>query len=275
MAKMPVVLDKSFLVGSTPTDMADLCAEYLVLMTEALFFELLLGPARECQEGFRKFPTTTNPVELVAHVGTLLAYEAAEHSPATPLTDRLRPVNFRFNEKLATGSFVLTSQQVAGANDWRAFVAELAAGFKERSAALPNWFPALAGYKPGMPSTVIEDVGEAVASDGALIRSIYDSFRPSSFPAGSEIEGGWAGFRWTQVQLLYGLEYIRRYGPNSKMEAKAIQHDVIDMQYVITGVLGGAMASHDGFPRAVFRRLLPEGLLIPSETTGGTERRSG
>ena len=75
------------------------------------------GPARECREGFRKFPTTTNPREIVAHVGALLAHEAAERSPATPLTNRLRQVKFRFNEKLAKGAFVLTPQQRDGAND--------------------------------------------------------------------------------------------------------------------------------------------------------------
>lgn len=78
----------------------------------------------------------------------------------------------------------------------------------------------------------------------------------------------WALYRWTQVTLLYALDLLEKYGQlapeklTTKQREK-LQHDVIDMQYVVLGVLQGALASKDKRMRAMFRLLRPDGAVLP------------
>ena len=78
----------------------------------------------------------------------------------------------------------------------------------------------------------------------------------------------WALYRWTQVTLLYALELLENHGQlapeklTTKQREK-LQHDVIDMQYVVLGVLQGALASKDKRMRAIFRLLRPDGAMLP------------
>lgn len=80
----------------------------------------------------------------------------------------------------------------------------------------------------------------------------------------------WALYRWTQVTLLYALELLQRHGQltpeklTTKQREK-LQHDVIDMQYVVLGVLQGALASKDKRMRAMFKLLRPNGAVLPVE----------
>ncbi|MDE0055954.1 MAG: hypothetical protein OXT64_17105, partial [Gammaproteobacteria bacterium] len=79
----------------------------------------------------------------------------------------------------------------------------------------------------------------------------------------------WTIYRWVQVQLLYALEWLEKRGQLDpvKLTAKErenLQHDVIDIEYVILGVLQGALASRDKRMRAAFRTLRPDGVLLPS-----------
>ena len=78
----------------------------------------------------------------------------------------------------------------------------------------------------------------------------------------------WALYRWTQVTLLYALELLERHGQlvSEELTAKQrekLQHDVIDMQYVVLGVLEGALASKDKRMRAMFKLLRPDGAVLP------------
>lgn len=78
----------------------------------------------------------------------------------------------------------------------------------------------------------------------------------------------WALYRWTQVTLLYALELLQRHGqlPPEELTPKQrekLQHDVIDMQYVVLGVLQGALASKDKRMRAMFKLLRPDGAVLP------------
>ena len=259
----PIVLDKCYLQGSTQEEIHRLCADRTVLMPEALFFELLTTTEKVRTACFRKLPATENPVELVTHVGTLLAHERETHTPATPVYERRPKMRFVFNTKLATGDFVFTDQQRAGIKEWEADVAESVADFKERASVTDKWFPSLTGYKPGMPKDRINELRQAVASDRQMIRDIYSAIRHESFPPASALDEQWAFYRWIQVQLLAILEYIRRYGIGNALEASwRIPNDVIDMQYTVTGALVGALASRDAAVQETFKLLCPQGHLL-------------
>ena len=78
----------------------------------------------------------------------------------------------------------------------------------------------------------------------------------------------WALYRWTQVTLLYALELLEKHGQLAPeklttTQREKFQHDVIDMQYVVLGVLQGALASKDKRMRAMFKLLRPDGAVLP------------
>ena len=80
----------------------------------------------------------------------------------------------------------------------------------------------------------------------------------------------WALYRWTQVTLLHALELLERYGKMvpaklTTTQREKLQHDVIDMQYVVLGVLQGALASKDKRMRAMFKLLRPDGAMLPAD----------
>lgn len=80
----------------------------------------------------------------------------------------------------------------------------------------------------------------------------------------------WALYRWTQVTLLYALELLQRHGQLTPeklttRQRERLQHDVIDMQYVVLGVLQGALASKDKRMRAMFKLLRPDGAVLPAD----------
>lgn len=77
----------------------------------------------------------------------------------------------------------------------------------------------------------------------------------------------WTIYRWVQVQLLYGLDLVERHGPLTAAgltvkQRKRLRHDVTDIEYVVLGVLQGALATNDGRMRDMFTRLRPEGVLL-------------
>ena len=83
----------------------------------------------------------------------------------------------------------------------------------------------------------------------------------------------WTIFRWVQVQLLYGLEWTRRFGrldPDAVPpdQLKRLTHDVIDMEYVILGVLQGGIATTDKGVAGMFGLLRGDGAVYGRSSSG-------
>ena len=81
-------------------------------------------------------------------------------------------------------------------------------------------------------------------------------------------------YRWVQVQLLYVLELLEKHGrliPEmlTRSQRERLRHDVIDMEYLILGVLQGALASKDRRMRTMFTLLRPDGAVLPPIPASG------
>jgi len=261
--KPTIVLDKCYLQGATSAEIRELFAGHTVLMPEALLLELLTTDERVRASCFRKFPEGWNPVDIITNVGTLLVYERENHAPATPIHERRLDIRFTFGPKLAAGTFVFTPEQRAAIAEWEANTARKVEDLKLRVPDTIAWLPSIASYRPGLPPVEINKLRQAVATDSEMIRDAYDMFFHAGFPPSSVINEEWACFRWVQVQLLTVLEYIRRYGAGNIDAAFCKAHnDVVDMEYTMTGVLAGALASRDGAVKEIFRMLCPSGKLV-------------
>ena len=120
---------------------------------------------------------------------------------------------------------------------------------------------------------------ETVAEDHDFVRRFFADFVCSGdhAPPGASLlaevarSGAfgpeWTIYRWVQVQLLYGLDLVERHGPVTAdtltpKQRERLQHDATDIEYVILGVLQGALATNDGRMRDMFTLLRPDGALL-------------
>lgn len=256
--KPVVVLDKSYLQGSTPESIRALCADYCVIMPGALFYELLTSSAPVRARSYAKFPAVLNPVELLENVGELLRHESRHRRPAIPLYQHRAKILFQFNPKLAAGTFELTAQQREGEMTWRREVAREADLHAEIGTVTHKWFPNTVGASGRVRASGIAEARHAVAHDPKMVRVLYNNIRRRSFPRQSEIDPRWAFFRWMQVHLLAALKHIQIHGiAATPRDRQKLEHDVLDMQYQIMGILAGRIATRDKNVVIVVSELAP------------------
>jgi len=236
-------------------------------MPEILFYELLTTTPKKRAACFCKLPDIENPVILIPNVGTLLRYEVENQIPCNPVTKVAINISdeFRvnFNKDLRNKNYTLSLKDTEKVERWNEKITNEVEDFRQSSAIVYHWFPSLAQYHPGQDSTIIEDAESYIANDEKLIKGIYKEIRQSHFPISDMISSKWTLFRWLQINLLAAVDYIRRFGPNNtSAKIKSIENDFHDVQYCITGVQVGALASLDRRVKNIFKKVCPEGFLL-------------
>jgi hypothetical protein len=258
-----LVLDRSYLQWSTRSHITDLCDGYRVIMTEALFFEIATASKGRMNGLFAKFPQRENPVVIVGHAGYLMRHEIKSVEPASPAEKLVQVSRFRLNPKFAAGSFQLTQKQRSAIDSWEKEQLVSQQHFLDRYETIQNWFPELASYHAGQDPSQIVEAQHCVATDLTLVGRAYEAIKPPQFPVTAVVGPAWAVYRWVQVQLLYALEYLRRYGPNQKARVgKVVANDVLDSQYLITATLADGLATGDQQIAAFHRLLKPHAELL-------------
>ena len=112
-----------------------------------------------------------------------------------------------------------------------------------------------------------------IATDTGSVLKFYSALEPPPgerpLPPAEIITPSWALFRWVQVQLLMSLDVFFRY--NGKIpEASAltchwyekIEHDLLDAEYLVLGVLEGSFATTELKLQSYWRLLRPDGVLM-------------
>jgi hypothetical protein len=261
---MNVVLDKSYLRGAGKKRLCDLCESHSVLMPESLFFELLTAKKEKDRTiCFGNLPDTANPVVLVHGVSAMLRYEIRERAPIKSSNEMYISVPYIFNRHLKQPDFQFSDEQRRNISEWQAAVTLRIEEFKKTSACVSGWFPRLRGYKPGMDPKDINDTKRAVCEDHTIVREIYRSIRRSTFPEADILTDEWALFCNLQTHLFAALEYVRLYGDgNSAAISDKIENEMLDLDYCVTALIVGALASHDKGLIERFRSLRPAGTIV-------------
>ena len=238
-------------------------------MSEALLYELLSKPEdyRAC---FSKFPSIENPVDVVLHIGGYLRKEIESRRPAPRPSDRRRQLRFRFNLRLLDSDYSLpeeaANEVVRQRNELLGDVATL----KERAIGVPEFFPDLFVGSDAVRKASRAEAEALIAKPGSLL-DFYAGLRAPKgmrrFPPRKLVTDRWAIYRWLQVQFLFALDLYARYGaalaePLSSAVEKGIEHDVLDAQYLLIGILEGAFATEERKLQRWFRLLQPNGLLL-------------
>jgi hypothetical protein len=266
-----IILDKSYLDAATPQQIKTLCDDHRVLMPDVLFYELTTTKEISRRRCFNKFPDTTNPVELIPNVGTLLRYELSTRSPCTPLYDRREQVEFSFNCGLRSGTFEFTDEQMDAKKAQEAIVGKDTKEFFELAMMVAAFFPQINDIPYSALQNEIKAAKTQVAMDIFTVRSIYkrllerDEIPNPILP--ESLDPNWAYFRWVQVRCLYSLDLIFRYqgrlppDPSVQFWTRA-EHDMLDSEYVILATLSGSLASNEKRMIEFFHLLQPDGFLF-------------
>jgi len=260
---MNIVLDKSYLQGAGREEIHELCRLHSVIMPESLFFELLTAEPDVRARCFSKLPAVDNPVILAPHSGTILRHEINNGAPCRDIMKIAINIPYKFNEELIGPNFKISDEQQRSISEWKSDFAAQVEGFKEKSACISGWFPELEGFAAGSNPEPIDKAKASICKDQNMVKTIYESIRHTSFPNAELITVEWALFRWVQVHVFAALEYVWKYGDgNSAAVSRKIENEFLDLDYCVTALIVGALASRDNGMIEKFRCMRPDGTVI-------------
>lgn len=274
----PIIVDKSYAQGAR--SFLHLQRDWRLLFPDVFFFEVASTDPSARQSCLSKLLELHRDggVHVAPNVGALLRKEIDSLTCAGPpsenLTQGLGLDAFftQFDELFEDRGDVTADTEACFDRD--------VGGLIERANMFGNHIRGEFEGTTDQRKEAYREARQTVAEDRKFISDFFASFvcRSAVAPANatrlSEIaQSGKLGPEWTiyrllQVQLLYALEWLERRGQLDPVkltpkERENLQHDVIDIEYVILGVLQGALASTDKRMREVFTTLRPDGVVLP------------
>jgi hypothetical protein len=264
-----VVLDKSFLQGSKAATIHEMSKSHRLLMADALFYELISDPKGRAL-CFAKFPKTENPVDLIGDPGVLLRREVQTHTPCGKPSEHCEKIRFQFNAALLRDDYQLPSDMAATVLEHTEELRSDVASYLDTVRLTPTFFPDILKGNDASRAIARQEAERAVAEETDNLLGFYRllTFPPGepSLPPADIVTRDWALFRWVQVKLLFALDVYCRYSgklpePLSTKVHERLEHDVLDAQYLILGLLEGAFATREKKLQRWWRLLSPKGAL--------------
>lgn len=264
-----IILDKSFLQGSKKERIHELAQSHRLLVSSALFYELLTADEPGRSRCFSKFPSVENPVDLVDHVGTLIKLELASNHPAGRPSVHRKKIRFQFNPHLVSSEYQLPEEGRRAVDERTAELRSDVLSFIDRISVVKVLFPNILAGSQAQQEKVRQDVERTLAKPGALL-PFYSLMAPPSdqqnYPSAAIVNEDWAIYRWLQVQFLFAVDlYVRYRGvvPEALSAAmyEKIEHDVLDAQVLMLGCLEGAFATREKKLQRWWNLICPSGML--------------
>lgn len=268
--KPAIVLDKNYLQGCSRAQLVSLTKSHRLVMSGALFYELMTTSDEQRRRCFAKLPQTDNPVELVDHVGELMRRELKTGKPCGKPSSNTLEIRFRFNPGLLRDDYRLPEEALEAMRE----EGQNVAGEQERLVQLSEMTPLLfARLDSGSTETRQQGriEAEAAIADVTEIIGFYRGLASpdpnSPFPDADIVGPDWAHIRWLQVQMLFALDiYVRYQGAvRAALSAKVLErleHDIHDAQHLALGVLEGAFATREKKLTRWWSLLRPDGALF-------------
>ena len=172
-----VVLDKSFLQGSKAANIRQMAESHRLLMTDALFYELISNP-----EGralcFAKFPKKDNPVDLIGHPGGMLRREVQTHSPCGKPSLYCEDIRFQFNAALLHDDYELPPDAAATVLEHTEELRSDVASFLNAVRLTPTFFPEILKGNDASRAIARQEAERAVAEETENLRGFYRLLTP-------------------------------------------------------------------------------------------------
>ena len=280
----PIILDKSYLQGISQARYQELSEQFQFLMPDVLFYELIKGNEPARSECFRKFPQKNNPIPAVKSVWEMLRKELTAHRPAglpsENLDDVLGGVIWRFNPELLEGTYnhpddVKTTIREGGAElDGDA---DRLMNFTHLEALFPDLRTGTDEERNKRRSEYEQYIANNIEELSNFL-SNFESPDGNTMPPSDILNKSWTLMRWLQVQLLFSLDIYYRYGredfskwtqrQKDRLKEEKITHDVLDMWYLILGVLQQGFAVKENKLERFYELLCPDGMLLTIDPSG-------
>jgi len=264
-----IVLDKCFLQGTSAAQMRELATSHRLVVSDALFYELLTSDEPARSRCFRKFTPVENPVDLVSHIGLLMRLEIDTQKPSGPPSSHRENWRFQFNPALITPDYQIPEAGLIAIEEHATELRSDVDSFVQRAKLLPTFFPDLLSGNQANRDRLRTEAEGAIAAPGSLME-FYSNLEPppgeKSLPPSHLVSEDWAVYRWLQVQMLFALDLYVRYGgrvPDRFSEAvfEKMEHDALDAQVLMLGCLEGAFATKEKKLKRWWKLLCPRGHL--------------
>jgi hypothetical protein len=269
MAKARIILDKSYLQGTSAEEVEQLCKSYRTFVPDVLLIELFSAPSPIRAKCLRKIRHDQDIIAVITGVGDLFRFELVNRSPCTPLEGRFI-VNAKLSDSLFNSVCPLTPEQTqylsAKETELRARTLDMISIWR----SVDRFFPRLRGLKPGGDREAIEEARRVVGNDTTAIRQIYHGICqewvppngfPGKLPPADLIGPNWAVYRWLQVNLLAAIDVVSKYTVAVVPKAEKRTNERHDLDYAVTAALIDGLATKDQAMADRFRLLCPAGLL--------------
>ena len=264
-----VIVDKCFLQGASATRIADLARTNRLVISDALFYELLTTDRDTRVRCFRKLATVRESVALVSHVGALMRVELETHrcsgKPSCHFDEDLAFDPNRF----AQPSYRPSRREVKAARKQAVEIQHDVESLVARANSLGSVYPDLLGGPQQAEDQRIKEAVAEIVKPGALL-DLYESLKPPAgelpLPPRSQIDENWALYRWLQLHLLFAFDlFVRHRGrvPSNRAASaqKKLVNDVLDAQVLALGCLEGAFATREKKLKMWWQQLNPGGVL--------------
>jgi len=219
---------------------------------------------------FSKFPRTANPVDLVTHVGGLLRIEIETQQPSGKPSLHRENIRFQFNAALLRDDYELPPKVAQTVAEHTAELQLDVASFINSVHLMSTLFPDVLAGSDSSRQAAREAAKHVLAYDTDALRGFYGQLKlPNAqrpLPPAASVTPDWALFRWLQVKLLFALDVYCRYGgrlpePLSPKLYEKMEHDVLDAQYLILGVLERSFATRETKLKEWWALICPNGAL--------------
>lgn len=269
----PIVLDKSYLQGTGTTTIQAMLETRCVLMPSVLFYELMSTSEPGRSRCFAKIPTVETPLCVITDIDVILHSEFESHLPYGELLDYVVDAPYVFNPKFKKLSvYEFTSAERRLLEQWENYFSKQVELLGELMGNISLNFPKLHDGATEERILKYSEIEEKIVGDSDVVLFLYDAiWQPGrnqpSWPAATAIDSSWAIYRWVQAKLLFTLDSCAKYNgalpvPMSRNTFLKFEHDMIDLEYLVHGVLQGAFATKDVKLQRWFQMLRPEGELL-------------
>ena len=249
-----LVVDKSYLQGTSTSKLVELGTRYSILIPDATYYELLSTSETSRAACFSKLRMVNKSLKLLKGIPEILRYEFESCTPAlqTNRFDRFSGQPWQFDSTLCDPDHVYADDIRESLHETSVDIREEVAGYVQQIECIPDFFPALAiGSDESRKSAQLDAEQDIVSKDG--MKFIYNNLRetmPYSCPPTYEmLDCRWCAFWWLRIKCLFALEAYRRYPNGIDLRSTGtydkLEHDIMDMHVVISGCLEGTLATRE------------------------------
>lgn len=263
---MKVIIDKSWLIDIKTKELIDFAKENELILIAPLGYELFTSVNRMYVKSvWNKLANVRKAVKLLEGVSYFLKYEVEKKERICNYSPHYL---YEFNPsiELIEDNIILNkSQQEVIDKSKNYWEIDGLISFKEICSGVYNYIPEMLNVGKNSTRESIQHILLKISDDEEFVKNVYDDIKPNEYPSAELINKNWAIFRWVQIILLYGVEYIRKYGVNntSIISSKfATANSNIDREYLLIGSLFNSLATNDKDILYFFKLLCPDGILF-------------